>query len=113
MVHGTLAHFGICADSTVVFDGVRHFEVLTAIKREAAVTFAVYLDASRNERFRRCWKRQGPSMRIEDFDRIDGHPVEAGIPELAKHCDLVVDTAVPMNEVQERLRREILRWNGR
>ena len=111
MVHGALAHFGICADSTVVFDGVRHIEVLTAIRSEADATFTVYLEASRNERFRRCRERQGLNLRIEDFDRIDGHPVEAGIPELARHCDLVIDTEVTLSGMQERLLREIRRWN--
>ena len=113
MIHGALARCRICANSTVVFDGVRHFEVLTAIRNIAEATIAIYLDASRDERFRRCREKQGTNLKIEDFDRIDGHPVEAGTLELVRHCDLIVDTEVPMNEIQDQLRREIRRWNGR
>lgn len=112
MVDGTLTHFGVRARSSVVFDGVRHPEVLTAIKQMAMISLAIYLDASRDERFRRCQERQGYSLQIEEFDRIDSHPVESGIPDLAKQCDLIIDSSAPVSEIQERLRNEIRRWIG-
>lgn len=109
MVDGTLAHYGVHANSTVVFDGVRHSKVLTAIRQKTNKALAIYLDASRNERFSRCQKKQGHSLQFEDFKRIDGHPVESGIPDLAKLCDLKVDTSASIYDVQERLRNEIRR----
>lgn len=110
MLDDTLAHFGVCIHSSVVFDGIRHSEVLTAIKQKAIASFAIYLDASRDVRFKRCQMKQGHSLQIEDFDRVDGHPVESGIPDLAKQCDLILDTSAPVNVVQERLGTVIRRW---
>ena len=110
LVGGTLAHFGAGVHGSVVFDGVRHSDVLTAIKQSAAMSFTIYLDASRAERFRRWQERQGQSLPIDDFDRIDGHPVESGIPDLAKQCDLIIDASAPINAMREKLANEIRRW---
>ena len=48
-----LEHFGINSHDSVVFDGVRHLEILTAIRQAAEATIAVYLEVNQEERFRR------------------------------------------------------------
>lgn len=110
LLKDALMHFEISGHDSVVFDGVRHLEVLTDIRRTAAATIAVYLEANREERFRRHRARQACGCSLEEFLIIDGHPVEAGVAMITDHCDLVVNAACSAAAVQAVLREHIVRY---
>ena len=107
-----LEHFGINSHDSVVFDGVRHLEILTAIRQAAEATIAVYLEVNQEERFRRHRARQASGWSLEEFLIVDSHPVEAGIDMIIDHCDLVVNAACSATTVQEVLRNQIVRSAG-
>ncbi len=109
LLNGVLEHCGIKGHDSVVFDGVRHPEVLTAIRQVAEFTIAVYLEVNQEERFRRHQARQASSWTLEEFLIVDSHPVEAGIDMIIDHCDLVVNAACSATLVQEVLRDQIVR----
>ena len=110
LLHDALEHFGVNRDDSVVFDGVRHPEILADIRHVAEATIAVYLDANQEERFRRHQTRQAFSWSLEEFLTIDRHPVEAGIGRMIEQCDLVVDGARPITDVQNMLRDQLSKW---
>ena len=107
-----LEHFGINSHDSVVFDGVRHLEILTDIRQAAEATIAVYLEVHQEERFRRHKARQASGWSLEEFLIVDRHPVEAGIGVIIDHCDLVVNAACSATIVQEVLRDQIVRNTG-
>ena len=96
----------------MVFDGVRHLEILTDIRQAAEATIAVYLEVNQEERFRRHKARQASGWSLEEFLIIDRHPVEAGIGMIIDHCDLAVNAACSATIVQEVLRDKIVRNTG-
>ncbi len=112
ILEDTLTHFGISSHDSVVFDGVRHLEILTDIRQAAEATIAVYLEVNQEERFRRHRARQDSGWSLEEFLIIDRHPVEAGIDMIIEHCDMVVNAAYSATTVQEVLRDEIVRTTG-
>ena len=105
-----LEHFGINSHDSVVFDGVRHLEILTAIRQAAEVTIAAYLEVNQEERFRRHRDRQASDWSLEKFLIVDSHPVEAGLDMIVNHCDLVVNAECSPTIVQKVLRDHI-DWN--
>ena len=107
-----LEHFGINSHDSVVFDGVRHLEILAEIRQAATATIAVYLEVNQEERFRRHRTRQASGCSPEEFLTIDRHPVEAGIGMIIDHCDLVVNAVCSATIVQEVLRGHIVRYTG-
>ena len=107
-----LEHFGINNHDSVVFDGVRHLEILTAIRQAAEATIAVYLEVTQEERFRRHQARQASGSSLEEFLIVDHHPVETGLHMIIDHCDLVVNAACSATIVQEVLRNQIVRNAG-
>ena len=107
-----LEHFGINSHDSVVFDGVRHLEILTDIRQGAEATIAVYLEVHQEERFRRHKARQASGWSLEEFLIVDRHPVEAGIGMIIDHCDLAVNAACSATIVQEVLRDQIVRNTG-
>ena len=111
LLEDALVHFGINSHDSVVFDGVRHLEVLTAIRRAAEVTIAVYLEVNQEERFRRHRARQASAWSLEEFLIVDSHPVEVGLGMIIDHCNLVVNAECSPTIVQEVLRDRIVR-NG-
>ena len=112
LLQDALEHFGVNSDDSVVFDGVRHFEILADIRRAAEATIAVYLEVNQEERFRRHQTRQVSGQSLEEFLTIDRHPVEAGIGMIIDHCDLVVNAVCSAAIVQEVLRGHIVRYTG-
>lgn len=110
LLKDALMHFEISGPDSVVFDGVRHLEVLTDIRRTAAATIAIYLEVNREERFRRHRARQACGCSLEEFLIIDGHPVEAGVALITDHCDLVVNAVCSAATVQDVLREHIVRY---
>ena len=108
LLKDALAHFGISGHDSVVFDGVRHPEILADIRQAAAATIAVYLEVNHEERFRRHQARQAYGCSLEEFLIVDGHPVEAGIAMITDHCDLVVHAVCSAATVQDVLREHIV-----
>ncbi len=107
LLQATLELAGVADDETVIFDGVRHIDVLTAIRRRAGKTVAIYLDVSSEVRYQRRWSQGRTDLSWEEFEAIDGHPVEAEIGALAELCDFVIDASQPLRRLQRDLPREL------
>ena len=107
MLQGALQYAEIENTDSVVFDGVRHLEVLSEIRRNSQDSLAVFLHADLHERFQRHNARSSSVISFNEFIAIDGHQVEAGISELKEHCELVIDTTQHASEIQEVLRNKL------
>ena len=107
LLKATLEHACIEDQDTVIFDGVRHPEVLTAIRRSCGTTVAFYMYASQEERHRRYNARQSSEISFEEFLDIDSHPVEIGVVNLKGTCELGIDTMRPFAEVESILSNEV------
>ena len=112
LLQGTLQHFGINNDDSVVFDGVRHLEVLAEIRQSAETTIAVYLEVDKEERSRRHQSREGPGLSLQDHITADAHIVESDISRLIDDCDLVVDATGPKTNIQSKLSDMISRMGS-
>ncbi|MXZ20558.1 MAG: AAA family ATPase [Caldilineaceae bacterium SB0665_bin_25] len=108
LLEGALDVAAVNDEDSVVFDGVRHEEVLEEIRRRAGQTIAIYLTVGQEERFRRHRSRSSGDMTLEKFQAIDSHAVETGIVDLANHCDVIVDASQPLPSVLKDLLAEIL-----
>ena len=109
VLQGAMQWAGIKNTDSVVFDGVRHLEVLFEIRRNSKGSLTVFLRANLLERFQRHNARSSSVISLDDFMTIDGHQVEAGINELKDHSELVIDTTQPPSEIQEVLRKRLTR----
>ena len=107
LLEDALEHFGVNSDDSVVFDGVRHSDILADVRQAAEATVAVYLKVNQEERFRRHQARQASTRSMEEFLAIDQHPVEVGISSLIEHCDLVVDATRPAADILNLLRDQL------
>ena len=94
LLQAALEHYGVNSDDSVVFDGVRHPEILADIRQAAEATIAVYLEANQEDRFRRHQVRQCYGWALEEFLVADQHLVEAGNSKLIEQCDIVLDAAL-------------------
>ena len=112
LLQGALDHAGVNKDHTVIFDGVRHFEVLSEIRRRAGKTFAVYLAVGPEQRYRRRRSKGTDALSREEFDAIDRHPVEVEIKDLAGMCDFVIEASQPLTQLQENLPEELFKLNA-
>ena len=110
LLQDALEHFGVNSDDSVVFDGVRHFEILADIQHASEATIAVYLEVNQEERFRRHQTRQCCGSTMENFLFADQHLVEAGNSKLIEQCDLVLDGAQPTTVIQNMLRDRLSQW---
>ena len=110
LLQDALDHYGVNSDDSVVFDGVRHPEVLADIRRIAEATMAVYLEANPEERFRRHQPDGCCGWSLPEFLSFDQHKVEDGNVLLIKQCDLVLDGAQPLTVVQNILRDQLSQW---
>ena len=99
-----MRHFEVAGDESAVFDGVRHVEMLEAIKQRARSTLAVYLELGQAQRLRRTRARDGGAWSAEKFLLAERHPAEAGITRLIEQCDLVLDASLPAKSIQQTLR---------
>ncbi len=104
MLQGAMQYAGIKCTDSVVFDGVRHSEVLSEIRRNSKGAIAVFLDADLAERFQRHNARSSYIVSLKEFIAIDEHQVEAGISELKQQCELVIDATQSPSEIKEVLR---------
>ena len=107
LLRDAMEHFEVVRDDSVVFDGVRHPEILAEIRYAAKETIAVYLDANQEQRFHRSQTRHPSDWSSEDFLFVERHPVENDIGRLIEHCDLVVDASLPAAAVQNLLRERL------
>ncbi len=107
LLKATLEYARIEGQDSVIVDGVRHPEVLTAIRRSCETTVAFYMYASQEERHRRYNARQPSGITFEEFLDIDSHPVELGVVNLKGICELEIDTMWPFTEVQSILFNEV------
>ena len=107
LLQDALEHYGVNPDDLVVFDGVRHPEILADIRQAAKATIAVYLQANQEERFRRHQARQCHGWTVEEFLVADQHLVEAGNNILIEQCDLVLDAALSETAVLNVLRDQL------
>ena len=107
LLQGTLEMAGIDKDETVIFDGVRHIDVLSEIRRRADKTVAVYLDASPEVRYERRRSQGPPGLSWQEFEAMDNHSVEGEIGALAEFCNLVIDASKPLSHLHGELPREL------
>ena len=91
----------------VIFDGVRHLEILTEIRRSFDSVVAFYLAVSREERYRRYNIRQPAEIAFDDFLQIETHPVEVGVAALKGHCETVIDASQCEEGIKNVLKHEI------
>ena len=109
LLQDALAYFQIEDHDSVVFDGVRHLEVLVEIRRFARTTIAVYLDVDQGERFRRHRSRESSGLSLRDHEDFDAHLVESGSSRLIHGCDFVLDAARTAEDIHETLAEIITR----
>ena len=111
LLQGALEMAGVNDDETVIFDGVRHVEVLSEIRRRAGKTVAVYLDVGPEERYRRRRSQGTDGLSREEFEAIDRHSVEVEIGDLAELCDFMIDASQPLDNLQGDLPAELFSLN--
>ena len=111
LLEGALEMAGIDNDETIVFDGVRHTEVLAEIRQRAGKTIAIYLDVGPEERYQRRRSQGADSLSREQFEAIAGHAVESEIGDLAELCDFVIDASQPLTHLQDDLPAELFTLN--
>lgn len=92
---------------SVIFDGVRHPEILAEIRRSCERSIAFYLYASQDERHRRYNARQLVGSSYDEFSDIESHPVESRVSELKGVCEMVIDGSQSLGEIQNLMRNEI------
>ena len=110
LLQDVIDHYGVNQSDSVVFDGVRHPEVLADIRHASEATIAIYLQANQGERFRRHQAQQRYGWTLEEFLVADQHLVEAGNSKMIEECDLVLDGAQPTMVVQNTLRDRLSQW---
>ncbi len=98
-----LEHAEVKEKDSVLFDGVRHPEVLSAIRDMSEASFAIHLDASSGTRFQRHLDRLQSNMSFSEFHAIESHQVESGIGDLASKCDLEVEAGGPEFQVRRTI----------
>ena len=108
LLQAALKHSHIQHGDSVVFDGVRHSEILDGIRRSSSNCLAVFLHASLKQRHRRYNARLHSPITLDEFLVVDEHPVELGISELVENCDVTIDAARPAAEIQSILRYRLL-----
>lgn len=82
--------------SQLIFDGVRHIQILEGIEKISIKCQSVYFEVPFGQRLKRYMKRENISDfktgEIE-FDKAIRHPVEADIPLLKKKCNHILVTS--------------------
>ena len=111
LLQGALEIAGIDDDEIVVFDGVRHAEVLAEIRRRAGKTVAIYLDVGQEERYQRRRSQVGDGLSPEEFRAFDSHPVEVEVSDLVDLCDFVIDASQPLTYLLGKLPAELFTLN--
>lgn len=115
LLRAALENAGIESGESVVFDGVRDRLVLDEIKAITKTMVTFYLDVGDFQRFERYLSKSPTesSMTFEEFQCIDGHPIEAGIGQLANKADLVIDARLPIRRVLDQIHKGMTNVAGR
>jgi len=88
----------------IVLDGVRHADMLLAIRRRWPSAVLVYADASASLRYQRfCQREEDKTTSFDDFCRLDEHPIERGVTVLKSEADVVVDMSTDFDAVYRDL----------
>ena len=81
------------AGEVLIFEGVRHQSILSAISKSYPVLLSIYLDIDVQTRYDRYLTRNKSIDKMiskEDFLKADNHKVELEIESLKNDCDLVI-----------------------
>lgn len=97
--------FGKPCSSTFLIDGVRHVSILTELRKIYNDVVIIFLNVSDSQRYERFTRRDDtdPPMSYDDFVQMCSHPIELGIPDLAKIADLVIDGNVDFEVVLTKI----------
>ena len=79
----------------LIFEGVRHLPILSAIRKSYPVLLSIYLNIDVQTRYDRYLTRNKSIDRIiskEEFLKADNHKVELEIESLKNSCDLVIES---------------------
>jgi len=101
------------ADTPAIWDGVRHLEVLEALRKEYAPTdvYLVFLAPPDPERRQRMVEVTGSAERLEAWEHDE---TESHLGELRHRADLVVDAA-SLRDAEELVigfLRSVTHWGG-
>ena len=77
----------------IIFDGVRHKTVLEEIIKISKKTFVVFLEADKKIRYERYRKNFKSNITLEEFQKIDEHPIEQGIEIMKQFSDVVINSS--------------------
>lgn len=84
-----------CSDlntEIIIIEGIRHRDVLDALKSMFKVSCFIYCETSFEERYKRYIDRgETKNLTIGEFQDIDNHSVEQKIEKLKKHCEIVIN----------------------
>lgn len=96
---GVLEQGGYLVGHGLVIDGIRHMDVLAAIKTLAPEqpVKLIYLESSIADRMKRS------SLNARELEEIDSHPVESDRTLLKSAADLVLSTSAESDECFEAL----------
>lgn len=81
----------IKSGKSIVFDGVRHREVLDAINRTFGESKLLFVKSKELERWERYNKRTNEALTLHDFKKVCSKPVESEIYSLLDNADYVID----------------------
>lgn len=108
MVRLVLAHYNWIPETALVFDAVRHSEVLSALRREVAPQSVLHVGLRIPEHVRESRLR---SRNREPFDAgLDRHSTEAQVPALVSASDLILDGTQTQDQLVSDICRELRRW---
>ena len=107
LLQAALEYAGVKEHDSVVFDGVRHRDVLNEVRKSAESTVAVFLQVGLEERYRRHNARLSLGISLEEFKVVESHPVEVEINSLAELCDMVIDGGQQESKVYRSLKNHV------
>lgn len=81
----------------IIFDGVRHKDILNEIKRRYSNVKLVYVKATDKERYKRYISRTNETITKEKFIYINRMPVEMEATELEKEANYVINSRYEEN----------------
>lgn len=85
------------AESSIVFDGVRHEEVLNAIRSRYSDAKLIYAEANEKERYKRYIHKMGTNISLNDFKAINESSAEREIVQLKDAADYVIHSRAETN----------------
>lgn len=88
-----MKQYNVEGDSrTIVFDGVRHMNILDEIYKRYENAKLVYVKSTERERYRRYLIRTNKNITFQEFKSISSMPVETEIPKLEKEANFIINS---------------------